>query len=90
MRTKIASPAAAAVLSLILAGCGTLGGAQEPPAPPPPVAQAWVNAPDPAAAPTALSDTWWQTYGTAELADLIAAARRASSNGIPAASRVAQ
>jgi len=90
MRTKIASPAAAAVLSLILAGCGTLGGAQEPPAPPPPVAQAWVNAPDPAAAPTALSDTWWQTYGTAELADLIAAAHRNNPDLAASSQRIAQ
>lgn len=86
MRTRIIVPV---VVSLIVAGCTTTGDMADRAAPPP-VAQAWVNAPDPNAAPTVISDTWWQAYGAADLADLIATAHRNNPDLAASRQRIAQ
>lgn len=69
--------------ALALAGCGALGGTAAPPQVE--AAPAWVNAVPTDVAPTVIPDRWWDAYGSAELAGLIALAR--ANNPDLAASR---
>lgn len=64
------------IAALAVGGCGSLAGTAVPPAVP--AALGWANAAAvaPGTTPTVISDHWWDTYGSSELADLIALAQR--------------
>lgn len=69
--------------ALALAGCSSLSGTAEPPVVVP--SQGWANAVATAAAPTVISQRWWESYGSPELVDLVVQAR--ANNPDLAASR---